>query len=308
MKLRRRAATGRQRLRSTEDDDTAASKFSYRNRRSEAERGTGRQAQREAIRAAGASASHFWLQRFGLFILLVAAVASAINILTLSSGANVQTLLTDQPSNLLGTPAVYTAAADQLLRGSIWNRNKLTIDTGQLSRKLLKQFPELSSVSVTVPLLAHRPIIYIQPAQPAVILVSSTGSFLIDTSGKALLSAANSADLHQSNLPVISDQSGLKLQLNQQALPAIDVSFIQTVIAQLAAKHFNTASLTLPAAASELDVQVAGQPYTVKFNLQSNDARQQAGTFLATIAQLQKQGVTPAKYIDVRVDGRAYYQ
>jgi hypothetical protein len=67
-------------------------------------------------------------------------------------------------------------------------------------------------------------------------------------------------------------------------------------------------SMILPAGTSELDVHLAGQPYFVKFNLNNNDPRQQAGTFLAAIANLQKNHITPAQYIDVRVDGRAYYQ
>jgi hypothetical protein len=66
--------------------------------------------------------------------------------------------------------------------------------------------------------------------------------------------------------------------------------------------------MSLPSNANELDIQIAGQPYEVKFNLHSDKAREQAGTYLATIASLQKQGITPSKYIDVRVDGRAYYQ
>jgi hypothetical protein len=64
----------------------------------------------------------------------------------------------------------------------------------------------------------------------------------------------------------------------------------------------------LPPAASELDVQLNGRPYFVKFNLQSNNPRGEAGTFLATIAQLSRQNIVPGHYVDVRVDGRAYYQ
>jgi hypothetical protein len=91
-------------------------------------------------------------------------------------------------------------------------------------------------------------------------------------------------------------------------LPAASVGFIQTVIAQLAAKQFVVSGMTLPAAASELDAQLAGQPYFVKFNLESDNPRGEVGTFLATIAQLRRQNIVPAKYVDVRVDGRAYYQ
>jgi hypothetical protein len=194
------------------------------------------------------------------------------------------------------------------LRGSLWNHDKLTINTGEISRQLLKQFPQLASVGVTIPLVAHRPIIYIQSDQAVIFLTNSSGAFAIDSSGKVVLVTNTPYILGLPGLPVVSDQSGLNLQLSHQVLPATSVNFIETVVGQLAAKHFTISSMTLPAAASELDVQISGQPYIAKFNLENNDPRQQAGTLLATIAQLQKQNITPSKYIDVRVDGRAYYQ
>jgi hypothetical protein len=203
---------------------------------------------------------------------------------------------------------VYETAASRLLAQSVWNRNKVTVDTGRLSRELQRQFPELAGVSVTIPLLAHRPLVYIEPSRPTLMLATAHGSFVVDDRGKALARANDSTGFQGLNLPVLTDQSGLKFELNHQALPAPHVSFIQTVAAQLAAKQITIASMTLPAAASQLDVQPVGQPYYIKFNLESNDPRGQAGTFLAAIAGLKRQNITPAKYVDVRVAGRAYYQ
>jgi hypothetical protein len=286
--------------------------FAYRARRSESERTTGRQVSNTPIGqpppATRRRLGHFWLQRFGLVILLLAVLASAVNVLSLSSDAKIVPLTTTANQTLLRDEAVYQTAADRQLSSSIWNRNKITINTSSLSRQLLNQFPELSNVSVTIPLLAHRPLVYVEAAQPALILVTGNGSFIIDTTGKALISSANPAGLDQPNLPLLTDQSGLHIQINRQALPSNDVSFIQVVIAELAAKQFTVSGMTLPAAASELDVHLTGQPYFVKFNLQNNDPRGQAGTFLATITQLRRQNITPGQYVDVRVDGRAYYK
>jgi cell division septal protein FtsQ len=309
MRLRRAALpqTRRQKLRA-DDLAKAPSTFSYRSSRSDQERDTGRQAQREPAKPSSNRLGHFWLQRFGLVVLLLALIASAANVLTLSTSAKVVPLVTTGSRPFLQAIQIYEAAVSQQLKGSIWNHNKITVDTSGLSRQLLNRFPELNSVSVTVPLLAHRLLVYVQPAQPALVLVTSNGSFVIDTTGKALVSGGSPAVLNQPQLPLLTDQSGLRLQPNHQALPAASVSFVQTVLAQLAARQFAVSSMTLPAAASELDVQLAGQPYFVKFNLESNNPRGEAGTFLATIAQLRRQNTVPAKYIDVRVDGRAYYQ
>ena len=313
MRLRRTPAaqTRRQKLRS-EDLAKPPSTFAYRARRSGTERNTGRQApggeDATAPPAHRKRFGHFWLQRAGLVILLLAILVSAVNVLSLSTDPKVVPLTTTASQTLLRPTAVYETAASQQLGGSIWNRNKITLDTSGLSRQLLNQFPELSGVSVTIPLLAHRPLVYVEAVQPALILVTSNGSFIIDTGGKALSGASSPTSLNQPQLPLLTDQSGLRIQPNHQALPAADISFIQTVLAQLSAKQVTVSGMTLPAAASELDVHLSGQPYFVKFNLESSNARGQAGTFLATIAQLRRQNITPGQYIDVRVDGRAYYK
>lgn len=250
----------------------------------------------------------FLLRRFGLIVLLVALIVSVANILSLSTDVRVVPLSTDGNQSFLKNTQTYQTAADKLLAASIWNRNKLTINTDAISRQLLKQFPELSDASITLPLLSKRPTVYVQTTQPALVLVSGNGTFVLDTDGKALLNTDNLTPQVRHGLPVVTDQSGLDVSLNHQALSSGDVSFVRTVVIELSARHVGISSMILPPDASELDVHISGKPYFVKFNLQSGDARQQAGTFLATQAQLQRQHITPSRYIDVRVDGRAYYK
>ena len=256
------------------------------------------------------SITTLWAQigrRAGVLVLLAAIAVSLVNILSVSPHAKIEPLTSSQASSaFLRSRAEYQAAADKLLAGSIWNRNKITINTAQVSRQLVEQFPELSSASVTLPLLAHRPTIYVQPAQAALVVAADNGAYVIDQNGRALMPSANLPTAH--NLPQIVDQSGLHISTGHQVLTSDDVSFIQTVLAELAAKRVQVSSMVLPASSRELDVYIAGQPYFIKFNLAGGDARQQAGTYLATIAELQRQHTTPAHYIDVRVDGRAYYK
>jgi hypothetical protein len=254
-----------------------------------------------------AKTARFWLQRTGLIILLIAGVASVINVLSLSPQAKVLPLNSNK-SLTLHSQAEYQAAAQAFLSDSIWDHNKITVDTADLRSKMLHKFPELTDVSVTIPLLAHRPVVYVEPAQPALVLVTSQGAFVLDNSGKALIKADNPVDLKQPSLPVISDQSNIDVQLNHQALPADTVAFLKTVIGQLSAKQLKVTSVVLPVATSEADVKLEGKPYAIKFNLQDDSARQQVGTYLATIQYLEGQHITPAQYVDVRAAGRAYYQ
>lgn len=308
MKFKRRPPepTGRRRLASNAESERIDKKFSYRSRRSETVLNTGRQLQRD-LAPRVKHGVNFWLQRFGLFILLVVVIVSIFNALTLSANPKVLPL-NGSKGSFLRDLSDYQAAGHDFIASSFWNRNKVTVNTSKISQQLLDRFPELSGASVTVPLVANRPIIYVQSAQPVVIVVARNGAFVVGNTGKALLRANDAAALQKYKVPTVTDQSGLKLQVDRQALPVKNVQFIQTVITQLGAKQYSIASMTLPASASELDVQIAGQPYIVKFNLESDKARQQAGTFIATIEYLKKQNAVPAKYIDVRVDGRAYYQ
>jgi len=275
----------------------------FRARRSPAERETEQPAARSPKPSRRRDWS--WLQRIGLVIVSLAVLASAVNILSLSGQVKIVNLNRD--SQLARPASTYAQAATQVLSRSVWNRNKITVRTADVSRQLLVQFPELDAVTITVPLLAHQPDIYLTPAQPSLILSAAGGAFLIGDTGKAILGAATPAALNQPALPVLTDQTGFKPQLNHQALPAADVRFIDTVIAQLAAKQYKVSDLSLLAGGSELDAHVTGQPYLIKFNLHG-DATGEAGTFLATANYLRQHNQTPASYIDVRVEGRAYYK
>ena len=283
------------------------SAFSYRSRRSEETLNLGRQTER--TKEVFLKSTNYWLQRFGLVVLLIAALASIVSIVGLSATPKIIPIDSYSKSMLSHSDITNISSfSNKFLSSSIWNNNKITFDTNGLNSHLLNKFPQLDSVNVTIPLIARRPIVYVGLAQPAIIIVESSGSFTLDANGRAMVKESNPKELNLINVPVVTDQSGLSIKKGNQVLPTSFISFIQTVVAQLEAKNIHVSTLTLPAGASELDVGLAGQAYFVKFNLANNDPRNQAGTYLATIAQLQSQNITPSKYIDVRVDGRAYYQ
>jgi hypothetical protein len=305
--LRKRTPTTRQR-RILEPTERAASSVTYYSRRSDEELNTGRKLQRKVKERIIDARRIFWLQRAGLVIALVAVIVVAVNVLSLSSNDKIMLESSDTSGLFLHNQASYQTAAHKILAASVWDHNKVTIDTSQLARDLTSEFPELTNVSVALPMFAHQPVVYIQIAQPALILNDSHGSYVLDINGRVLTNNTSAASFASLDLPAVTDRSGLTLRRNIQALPSGNVVFIQTVVAQLAARGFKVASMSLPQSTSELDAQVASQPYIIKFNLESGDARQQVGTYLATQASLQRQNITPAHYIDVRVDGRAYYQ
>ncbi|MDB5169875.1 MAG: hypothetical protein JWN82_271 [Candidatus Saccharibacteria bacterium] len=298
---------GRQRRTS---DWQRPSSFSYHAQRAErADAAGGRQQPSLATKRSRLLSLQFWAKRSGLLIAVLVALVCAVSILSLSNSPRIVLLDAQNNRYAFHDASEYQAAAAQNLSSSIWNKNKITVNTGSASAQMQKQFPELAEVSITLPLVGHRPIYYLRANAPAFVLQTVNGTFVLDVGGKALITKAAAPAATVAKLPVIADQTGLHAEVGKQVMSSRETTFIRIVIDTLAARAVTVSSLSLPAnAAQELDVRIAGKPYLVKFNMHdTTTARQQVGTYLATASNLAGQNITPAQYIDVRVLGRSYY-
>ena len=301
-----KSSTLRQRLRPQETErQSVARTFSYRSQRSEQTSNTGRTFRAQVLNPAERF-SGFWLQRFGLGILVIVGSVCLITTLGVSPNVKLQQIGPNAESSLFHNQSAYQGAANRLIAGSLTNHNKITINTTKLASELLKAYPELASVTFTMPLVSHRPILYISYTKPALILHNQSGSFVLDTNGKVLVPTGKEAI--NLGLPSVADYSGLQMSLNRQVLTSGNVQFIRVIATGLQSKHISISRMSLPASASELDVAITGSPYYVKYNLQAQNPLEQLGSFLAVQKHLAGQSIQPSQYIDVRVEGRAYYQ
>jgi hypothetical protein len=219
-------------------------------------------------------------------------------------------VLGDDNSIFLQGTAQYKQTAQQLLARSVLNANKLTINAAPIVQGLEAQYPEVHTATVALSVFGRQPTVYIQPAEPQLILATQhNGQFVLDSSGRALVTVTKKTPLPTGAhaLPIVTDESGLEVKAGDTALPKQSVMFITEVAGQFKAKQLTMSAWRLPAQASELDASVSGTPYYVRFNLQG-DAREQAGTYLATKNYLDSKNIKPAQYVDVRVSGRSYYK
>jgi hypothetical protein len=249
------------------------------------------------------SASRSVLASISFWLLLIVIVVCVGKMLILSTDPKIVIVgKTVTSSSYLQSNATYEAAAEKILNGSVANRTKLTVDAEGLSQRLKEEFPELEDVSISIPLVNSRPVVYIQPADPSLVAQTTQGNYALSKSGY-VLTALQSLP---SGVPVVVDQSGLVPRLGKPLMPSSTVSFVQTVLYQLNAAHLPVTAFVLPGSSPyELDVRLEGKPYMIKFNLEA-DALTQSGAAIATIQQLG--GTVPANYIDVRVPGRVYYK
>ena len=201
---------------------------------------------------------------------------------------------------------VYEDFITNTLKQSIFNKSKLTFDSSTIVSDLQKQYPEVANAIVTVPLLGHRPVVRIAVSSPAFILATSSGAYYISAEGQPLVRVADVQ--HQlANIVTVTDEANVPVTVGKQVLPSATVSFIRNTIDQLSATNNTVQTITLPLAANEVQVQIVGQPYLVRFNT-LEDARTQVGTYLAVKKRLEGSGQIPKEYIDVRVVERAYYK
>ena len=205
---------------------------------------------------------------------------------------------------------VYQKAAEKDLASSALDGNKATFDATHISDELRTQFPELAAVSISLPVVGSQPTIYMLPVDPQLVLQDTSGQrFILDDSGRVLATDTSRVTHGVSfSVPTIIDQSGLPIVIGRLALPNTTVSYITEVAGQLHAAHITVSNYILPGdGASELDAQITGQAYVVRFNLHG-DARVEVGDYLATARYLSQNNKKASQYIDVMVDGRSYYK
>lgn len=284
--------------------------FSYYANRSQSELNVGREAVQSKPPLRRLPGKLQKLRRhFGWLLVGVLAVGLVAYQLQLSSTPKVVALTKTSDAPFLRDSTEYQRQAAQIMANSAANRNKLTVNTGQVAQAMKKAFPELDDVSVSLPLVGDQATIYVRPAEPALVLATNSGNYVLDQNGRALAMAGGTTG--SAAVPSVTDRSNLTVTLGKQALPRSATQFIQTIVAQMQTKQIKVQSLTLPAATSELDAYITGVPYFVKFNIHDSSqeaARVQVGTFLALRQQLAGQRITPAQYVDVRIEGRAYYK
>jgi cell division septal protein FtsQ len=242
--------------------------------------------------------------KYGIGIAVVFVLLFVNTFVNVSAKPHITTLADAGEARVLQDKQIYEQAIQHELQSSLANRTKLTINTTKISAALLKQYPELDDVRVSLPLFGQKPHITLVPSAGVFTFTASNGSSYVINSRGATISTNTAAF---DTLVPIMDQSGLKVEMAEQALPQNDVVAMNALVEQLQYNHFKVASLTLPRSSREVDVRLKDKPYVIKFSLEGNTI-QQAGAYVAVQQKLDSTKITPKQYIDARVGDRVYYK
>ncbi|HSX47213.1 MAG TPA: hypothetical protein VLF63_00420 [Patescibacteria group bacterium] len=275
--------------------------FNYSSRRSEDNLNIGRNNEQEDKNLKKR------LKNIVVFALVILLLITIYKLAYLSPNSIVKPINTNQ---IISTEDLlkYKNLTDILLNKSFFNQNKISIDEANIIKQLKYSYPQIQSVKFKINIFSRRPTLLIDNSQLALLVKNINDQYFeINLAGQVIKEVPNGEVNKLIGLPLVLDKSSLNYEVNKQIFPNSDVVFILAIYKEFKEKGATISSLTLPATSRELDVGLLNTPYFIKFNLDNNDALQQVGTYFALIDHLKSQNITPSKYIDVRLDGRAYY-
>lgn len=247
-----------------------------------------------------------WLHHIPIILAIITIAICAGFILSINGDPKI--IQTHKDQNIyLHNISTYEQAAQKIITSKWLNNNKVTINNTEIAKQLKLQFPELSEVSVTLPLINRRPVIYISSSLPVLLLMGENGSMVVDARGVAILPATKVHNLSHYKLLAVKDQAGLVPVTGQTILPSTAVKFISVVNSQLKSSGHTIELFTIPAKGNELDIKLSGLPFILKMDM-SGSSKEQVGAFLAAKNKVTRLKTIPKQYIDVRVVGRVYYK
>lgn len=211
---------------------------------------------------------------------------------------------------VVSSSATYHSASDYAdfaakVTGSLYDRNKLTYREADLINKMQKQFPEISSAYVEVPIFGQKTTLHLTISSPAFIYSNQNVGYVLDNQGVIVNTQAALPNI--SGLPTIIDQSNIPVGQGTKVVSSDSIDFINTVIAQAKRAKVSVSNIVLPAVAQEIQLRTTDKAYYVKFYF-GNDALTQTGQWLAARHDFDAKGTNPAEYLDVRVPGKVFYK
>ncbi|MDZ7786218.1 MAG: hypothetical protein U5L95_03795 [Candidatus Saccharibacteria bacterium] len=285
--------------------------YNYHARRYQSERGNDRGHPRPAPKSGDSLGRR--LERLTSTILIGVLVFSFLYLFWLDMSPRVR--LADNPTateprGLLREPAEYEAGIRDILDDTPLSRSKLTINTERMQEKILQRYPELASVTITLPLTGQRPIIDIRPRESALLLNSRVGgTYTVDRSGTIMGDVSEipqSERSHIESLPLVEDNSGVEARPGQQIVTSETVNFLLQLTHQYRQAEAPIRDITFPRdKPNEIRVTDSGNEFFVKY-IVTRTAAEQFGAYRAVLERTGGEGVE--EYVDVRVPGKAFYK
>ena len=185
-------------------------------------------------------------------------------------------------------------------------RNKVTIDTTAIEKGIIEKFPEVYDVHLYTPMFSRKMSVIIK-IRPIAVVAQNSGSYLlIDTNG-VIVSKTDAVSV-DGQLITINDDHLPSTKVGDRVYSTDIISFFYTLQQVVTQKNKKIEQLHYTDTAHMVSVRFSDtNNYDVLFDI-SLGAVEQYSAYEAVQAELAKQGITPQKYIDVRLSEKVFYQ
>ncbi len=163
--------------------------------------------------------------------------------------------------------------------------------TGQESIYVAKKFPNKLTVST-------------DEQKPALLWKTGSRSYVLSTNGRAITEQTSQGSAQQ--LTVVNDNTNLPVDIGSRVAGRDFVDFTTKVADFLKSNKIEYDKIYITDTTSELNVQTK-QGYLIRFSTLNNPDNQ-TRSLKATLDSLAQQNKKATNYIDLRVQGRAFYK
>lgn len=208
--------------------------------------------------------------------------------------------ITVKGSQIYAASTVENAATSQL-KAHWWWRNLMLVDTTAMRKQLLVTQPQLADVAISRRWPSGLNL-KVTEQKPNLSWQTGDKTYLLSSEGVIVAEAGQSS----LNLPVVKDSQNLPVNLGDQVAPARFVAFCLDIMNLIPKAGLQATGFEVPTTTSEVNVDT-NKGYFIKFDT-TRDAGTEVGDLVKVLNLLKSQNKLPSQYIDLRVDGAAYYK
>lgn len=193
-------------------------------------------------------------------------------------------------------------ATDEFLDNS--TRRIALIDTSELRKHIIASYPDIGAVSVDKSYLSSSIKVAAKERNYAFIWQSRGEQYLVDSSG---FISRKPSKKEKKNLPVVIDTARIGVEAGQKVVGADFIAFLNEMTAILPEKGYKIKQIVIRSSTRSLEVALKNRSYKVLFNIKI-PAKHQVDDLKLLLKKLKAQGTVPVEYIDLRIEGRAYWK